>query len=92
MSAFLSVYLPQTLPGLAAGSLLVLILALGFYITPALVGGASDQMLGYLIAEFATRSGNWGMSSAVGVLLLLGVAVLYPVYRALLGRGAIRLV
>ena len=49
-------------------------------------------MLGYLIAEFATRSGNWGMSSAVGVLLLLGVAVLYPVYRALLGRGAIRLV
>ena len=92
VSAFLSVYLPQTLPGLAAGSLLVLVLALGFYITPALVGGASDQMLGYLIAEFAPRSGNWGMSSAVGVLLLLGVAVLYPVYRALLGRGAIRLV
>ena len=92
MSALLSVYLPQTLPGLAAGSLLVLILALGFYISPALVGGASDLMLGDLIAEVATRSVNWGMSSAVGVLLLLGVAVLYPVYRALLGRGAIRLV
>ena len=92
VSAFLSVYLPQTLPGLAAGCLLVYILALGFYITPALVGGASDQMLGYLIAEFATRTGNWGMSSAIGVLLLLSVAVLYPVYRGLLSRGAIRLV
>lgn len=92
VSAFLSVYLPQTLPGLAAGCLLVYILALGFYITPALVGGASDQMLGYLIAEFATRTGNWGMSSAIGVLLLLCVAVLYPVYRGLLSRGAVRLV
>ena len=80
------------LPGLGAGCILGCVITLGFYITPALVGGASDQMLGYLIAEFATRSGNWGMSSAVGVLLLLGVAVLYPVYRALLGRGAIRLV
>ena len=92
VSAFLSVYLPQTLPGLAAGCLLVFILALGFYITPALVGGASDQMLGYLIAEFATRTGNWGMSSAIGVLLLVSVAVLYPVYRGLLSRGAVRLV
>lgn len=92
VSAFLSVYLPQTLPGLAAGCLLVFILALGFYITPALIGGASDQMLSYLIAEFATRTGNWGMSSAIGVLLLVSVAVLYPVYRGLLSRGAIRLV
>lgn len=91
MAAFLSVYLPQTLPGLGAGCLLVFILSLGFYITPALIGGPSDQMLSYLIAAFATRTGNWGMSSAIAVLLLLTVAALYPIYRGLLGRGAIRL-
>ena len=89
-AAFLSVYLPQTLPGLGAGCLLVYVLALGFYITPALIGGASDQMLSYLIAEFATRTGNWGMSSAIAIVLLLSVAVLYPVYRGLVGRGGIR--
>ena len=87
VAAFLSVYLPQTLPGLGAGCILVFILSLGFYITPALIGGASDQMLSYLIAEFATRTGNWGMASAIAILLLLSVAALYPVYRGLV-RGA----
>ncbi len=88
--AFLAIYLPQTLPGLGAGCLLVYVLSLGFYITPALIGGASDQMLSYLIAEFATRTGNWGMSSAIAILLLLSVAVLYPIYCGLVGRGGIR--
>ena len=87
VAAFLSVYLPQTLPGLGAGCILVFILSLGFYITPALIGGASDQMLSYLIAEFATRTGNWGMASAIAILLLLSVAALYPVYRGLV-RGS----
>ncbi len=87
VAAFLSVYLPQTLPGLGAGCILVFILSLGFYITPALIGGASDQMLSYLIAEFATRTGNWGMASAIAILLLLSVAALYPVYRGLVRGG-----
>ncbi|MFP6710040.1 MAG: ABC transporter permease [Alphaproteobacteria bacterium] len=90
LAVFLSVYLPQTLPGLGAGCLLVFILSLGFYITPALIGGASDQMLSYLIAEFATRTGNWGMASAIAILLLLSVAVLYPVYRGLIGSNGVR--
>ena len=87
VAAFLSVYLPQTLPGLGAGCILVFILSLGFYITPALIGGASDQMLSYLIAEFATSTGNWGMASAIAILLLLSVAALYPVYRGLVRGG-----
>ncbi len=90
LAVFLSIYLPQTLPGLGAGCLLVFILSLGFYITPALIGGASDQMLSYLIAEFATRTGNWGMASAIAILLLLSVAVLYPVYRGLIGGNGVR--
>ena len=91
VAAFLSVYLPQTLPGLGAGCILVFILALGFYITPALIGGASDQMLSYLIAEFATRTGNWGMASAIAILLLLSVAALYPIYRGLVRGSTFRL-
>ena len=90
LAVFLSVYLPQTLPGLGAGCLLVFILSLCFYITPALIGGASDQMLSYLIAEFATRTGNWGMASAIAILLLISVAILYPVYRGLIGGHGVR--
>ena len=90
LAVFLSIYLPQTLPGLGAGCLLVFILSLGFYITPALIGGASDQMLSYLIAEFATRTGNWGMASAIAILLLISVAILYPVYRGLIGGSGVR--
>ena len=90
LAVFLSIYLPQTLPGLGAGCLLVFILSLGFYITPALIGGASDQMLSYLIAEFATRTGNWGMASAIAILLLISVAILYPVYRGLIGGHGVR--
>ena len=89
LSSFLSVYLPQTMPGLVAGCTLVFILCLGFYITPALVGGPRDQMLSYLIAEFATRTGNWGMSSAIAVILLLSVVLLIPVARRFLSAGAL---
>ena len=91
LAAFLSVYLPQTLPGLGAGCLLVFILSLGFYITPALIGGPSDQMLSYLIAQFALQTGNWGMASAIAIVLLLSVAILYPVYRGLAGRDGVRI-
>jgi putative spermidine/putrescine transport system permease protein len=73
--AFLRVYLPQTLPGLAAGALLVFIMALGYYITPALVGGPADQMLSAMLVYHMNESVNWGMAAALG-LLLLGAAVL----------------
>ena len=64
LSAFLRVYLPLSLPGVSAGGLLVFILALGYYITPALVGGADDQMISYFIAFYASRTVNWGMAAA----------------------------
>ena len=89
--AFLKVYFPQTLPGLAAGCLLVYVIALGFYITPALIGGGSDQMLAYLIAEFATNTANWGLAGALAIVLLLCIVVLYPLYHRFAGTGGIKL-
>ncbi len=78
--AFIKVYIPQTLPGVAAGGLLCFILALGYYITPALVGGADDQMLSYFIAYYTNQAINWGMASALGVVLLLISGLLFVVY------------
>jgi putative spermidine/putrescine transport system permease protein len=90
-AAFFSIYLPQSMPGLAAGCLLVYVIALGFYITPALIGGGSDQMLAYLIAEFATNTANWGLAGALAMLLLACIAVLYPIYHRFAGAGGMRL-
>jgi putative spermidine/putrescine transport system permease protein len=80
VTAFLRVYLPQTLPGIGAGSLLVFILALGYYITPALVGGGADQMISYFIALYTTETANWGLASALGAMLLLATLLLGFVY------------
>lgn len=90
-TAFRRVYLPQTVPGVGAGTLLVFIMALGYYITPALVGGADDQMLSYFIAFFTTSSANWGLAAALGVTLLGVTALLYLVYARLVGMGRISL-
>ena len=90
-TAFLRVYLPQSMAGVSAGVLLVFILAIGYYITPALVGGASDQMMSYFIADHLTRSLNWGLASALGGLLLVGVFVLYAVYERFVGIANVRL-
>lgn len=84
-AAFLSVYLPQTLPGVAAGALLVFIMSIGFYVTPALVGSGSDQMLSYLIAQFTTQNANWGMASSLALLLMLTVVVAFVVVERLTG-------
>jgi putative spermidine/putrescine transport system permease protein len=84
---FLRVYLPLTLPGVRAGGLIVFMLAAGFYITPALMGGGGDQMVGAFIAEYATASLNWGMASALAVLLMAGVGAV-----VVAGRAAARLV
>lgn len=89
--AFLRVYLPQTVPGIGAGCLLVFILAIGYYITPALVGGPKDQMASYFIAFFTNNTINWGMASALGVVLLAATLVLYAVYSRLVGMDKMRL-
>jgi putative spermidine/putrescine transport system permease protein len=90
-AAFFGVYFPQTLPGLAAGCLLVFVIALGFYITPMLIGGGSDQMLAFLIAEFATNTANWGLAAALAIVLLICISVLYPIYHRFAGAGGMKL-
>ena len=81
LAAFLRVYVPQTYPGIGAGGLLVFILAIGYYVTPALLGGADDQMLSYYVAQYTNVNVNWGMAAALGALLLAATLVLYAVYR-----------
>jgi putative spermidine/putrescine transport system permease protein len=90
-SAFLTVYFPQTLPGLGAGCLLVFILAIGFYVTPALVGGSGDQMISSLIAEFALGTANWSLASALALVLLCCIAIIYPVFGRYVGAKNLRL-
>jgi len=75
--AFFRVYVPQTKPGIGAGCLMVFIQALGYYITPALVGGPKDQMLSYFVAFFVNERVNWSMASALGLMLLLITGSLY---------------
>ena len=79
-TAFRRIYFPQTLPGVAAGALLVFISAIGYYITPALVGGADDQMLSWFIAFFVNDTINWGLAAALGLVLLVCTTVLSVVY------------
>ncbi|MCO4240634.1 ABC transporter permease [Acidovorax facilis] len=81
IAAFFRVYVPQTYPGIGAGALLVFILAIGYYVTPALLGGADDQMLSYYIARYTNVEVNWGMACALGALLLVATLLLYGVYR-----------
>ncbi|KZD07603.1 ABC transporter permease [Oceanibaculum pacificum] len=88
--AFVKVYLPLTAPGIAAGALLVFILALGYYITPALVGGAADQMISYFIAFYTSDTVNWGMAAALGAVLLTATLILYALYNRLSGSAGMR--
>lgn len=89
--AFWKVYFPQTLPGIAAGCLLTFILCLGYYITPALVGGPNDQMVSYFIAHYTNEELNWGMASALGALLLTATLLLYYVYDKLVGVDRLKM-
>ena len=88
--AFRRIYFPQTIPGIAAGALLVFILAVGYYITPALVGGASGQLISNLIAFHMAKS-NWSLAAAIAALLLAAVLVLYWLYDRLIGIDNMKL-
>ena len=87
--AFVRVYLPMAAPAIMAGSLMVFILAMGYYITPALVGGGSDQMLSYFVATYTTDTGNWGLASALGLMMLVTTLALYAVAHKLSGGRAL---
>jgi len=91
VSAFMTVYFPQTIPGLGAGCLLVFILAIGFYVTPALVGGSGDQMISGMISELALGTANWGLASALALLLLCCIAIIYPVLGRYAGATGLKL-
>ncbi len=88
--AFVRVYWPQSVPGVAAGSLLVFILSIGYYITPALVGGRTGQLISNLIAYHMQQSLNWGLAAALGVVLLACVALLYCLFNRLVGIERMR--
>lgn len=89
--AFRSIYFPLTIPGIAAGGLLVFILAVGYYITPALVGGASGQLISNLIAYHMTSSLNWSLAAALAGILLASVLILYWLYDRLIGIDNLKL-
>lgn len=89
-TTFRRVYLPQTLPGIAAGSLLVFILAVGYYITPALVGGADGQLISNLISFHMSKS-NWSLAAALATMLLVAILVLYWLYDRLIGIDRLKL-
>lgn len=90
-ASFWRVYFPQTYAGVGAGCLLVFILAIGYYITPALLGSPNDQMVSYFVAFYTNTSINWGMATALGGLLLLATVILYLIYSWLVGASRLRL-
>ena len=83
LSSYDNIEFPLSLRGVASGGLLVFISAIGYYITPALIGGPGDQMISSIIAFYATGSANWGMAGALGVVLLVATLLLYSVYARL---------
>ncbi len=89
-TAFRRVYFPQTLPGIGAGGVLVFIISIGYYITPALVGGQSGRMISNEIARHMQQSLNWGLAAALGSMLLVGVLVLYWLYNRLVGADSLK--
>jgi putative spermidine/putrescine transport system permease protein len=89
--AFIKVYVPQTLPGIAAGCLLTFILSLGYFITPSLVGGPTDNMIAGFIDTAMNSENNWGKASALGFVLLVATLILYYVYNRLIGIDKLKL-
>ena len=89
--AFWKVYFPLTIPGIGAGCLLVFILAIGYYITPALVGGASGTLISNQIAFHMKSTLDWSFASAMGLMLLTGVLAIYWIYNKLVGIDNIKL-
>ena len=84
------VWLPQTLPGVGAGALMVFIQAIGFYVTPALIGGGADQMLPYFIGFYATQTVNWGLAAALSILLLVGTLLILALFGRFLSLAQFR--
>jgi len=89
--AFIKVYMPQTVPGIGAGCILVFIVAIGYYITPELVGGKDGLMIGNFVAREMQQTLNWGLAAAMGALLLTAVLALYWAYDRLVGLNNLKM-
>jgi len=89
-TAFMRVYVPQTLPGVGAGCFLVFVLALGYYITPALLGGAGDEMISQLIAIQTNTQLNWGLAGALSAYLVIFTAIFYFLFNRIVGIDRLR--
>ena len=91
LTAFAKVYFPQSVPGIGAGSILVFILAIGYYITPELVGGTTGTFISNRIAYHISSSLNWGLAAALGSILLIAVLMLYYAYDRIVGIDNVKL-
>lgn len=83
--AFIDIYLPMSAPGILSGTLMVFIQALGFYITPSILGGSNDTMLPVVIDLQVNRAMNWNLASAMAVVLLVSTLIIIAVYTKFLG-------
>ena len=90
-TAFWRVYFPQSVPGIGAGSILVFILAIGYYITPEIVGGRTGTFISNRIAYHISTSLNWGLAAALGAILLTVVLLLYWAYDRIVGIDNVKL-
>ncbi len=90
-TAFWRVYFPQSVPGIGAGSILVFILAIGYYITPEIVGGTKGVFISNRIAYHISSSLNWGLAAALGTILLAAVLILYWAYDKIVGIDNVKL-
>jgi len=91
LHAFYKIYMPNSVPGVSAGCLLVFIIAIGYYITPELVGGKDGQMVGNWIAYHLKTTLNWGLCASLGAILLAVMTVLYWAYNKIVGIENIKL-
>ena len=90
-TAFRKVYFPQSVPGIGAGAVLVFILAIGYYITPEIVGGTTGTFISNRIAYHISSSLNWGLGAALGAILLVLVLALYLAYDKIVGIDNVKL-
>ncbi|HEX4171477.1 MAG TPA: ABC transporter permease [Acetobacteraceae bacterium] len=91
-AVFRRVYLPQVMPGVMAGCLLTFILCLGYFITPALVGGPADQLIANFISNFINTELNWQMAAALSFILLALTLGLFAAFARLFGIDRMKLV
>ena len=91
VEAFRRVYVPQTLPGIGAGVFLVFVLALGYYITPALLGGGGDEMISQLIAIQMDKQLNWGLAGALSAYLVIITVAIYVAFSQVMGVDRLKM-